>query len=47
MDLSDADYHTAVHCHDAGVPVRVQGGLTSPRSGQATIEVDDFGPIPQ
>ncbi|QJT04650.1 hypothetical protein G9272_33715 [Streptomyces asoensis] len=46
MDLRDADYHAAVHCHDTGVPVRVQGSLTSPPGGQATMEVDDFGPDP-
>ncbi|GAB2901725.1 hypothetical protein GCM10027074_78550 [Streptomyces deserti] len=46
MDLRDTDYHAAVHCHDTGVPVRVQGSLTSPPGGQATMEVDDFGPDP-
>ncbi|MFJ9631607.1 hypothetical protein ACIRU8_28255 [Streptomyces sp. NPDC101175] len=46
MDLRDTDYHTAVHCHDAGIPVRVQGSLTSPPGGHATMEVDDFGPDP-
>ncbi|WP_240980750.1 MULTISPECIES: hypothetical protein [unclassified Streptomyces] len=46
MDLHDTDYHTAVQCHDAGIPVRVQGSLTSPPGGHATMEVDDFGPDP-
>ncbi|MFP8903950.1 hypothetical protein [Streptomyces atacamensis] len=46
MDLPDGDYHTAVHCHDAGIPVRAQGVLTSPPGGHATMEVDDFGPDP-
>lgn len=30
MDLPDGDYHTAVHCHDAGIPVRAQGVLHQP-----------------
>ncbi|MFJ9213502.1 hypothetical protein [Streptomyces sp. NPDC102264] len=46
MDLLDSDYHTAIQCHDAGVPVRVQGVLTSPPGGQARMQVDDFGPDP-
>lgn len=46
MDLPDGDYHTAVRCHDAGIPVRVQGVLTSPPGGHATMTVDDFGPDP-
>ncbi|MGM9467117.1 hypothetical protein [Streptomyces murinus] len=46
MDLLDSDYHVAVQCHDAGVPVRVQGVLTNPPGGQATMQVDDFGPDP-
>ncbi|MFD0505167.1 hypothetical protein ACFQ0G_24345 [Streptomyces chiangmaiensis] len=46
MDLPDRDYHAAVHCHDAGIPVRVRGTLTSPPGGQAHMEVVDFGPDP-
>lgn len=46
MDLPDSAYHTAVRCHDDGIPVRVQGRLTSPPGGHATMEVDDFGPDP-
>ncbi|MGE7389357.1 hypothetical protein ACQKM2_28180 [Streptomyces sp. NPDC004126] len=46
MHLPDADYHTAVRCHDAGVPVRVRGSLTSPPGGQARMSVVDFGPDP-
>ncbi|BBC36287.1 uncharacterized protein SGFS_075810 [Streptomyces graminofaciens] len=46
MDLPDSNYHTAVRCHDDGIPVRVQGRLTSPPGGHATMEVDDFGPDP-
>jgi FAD/FMN-containing dehydrogenase len=37
---------SVIYCHDTGVPVRVQGSLTSPPGGQATMEVDDFGPDP-
>ncbi|MGW5674097.1 hypothetical protein ACWEV4_03300 [Streptomyces sp. NPDC003860] len=46
MDLPDDDYHEAVHCHDAGVPVRVRGILTSPPGGTASMMVADFGPDP-
>ncbi|MEW2095118.1 hypothetical protein ACIG8K_18205 [Streptomyces halstedii] len=46
MDLPDGDYHTAVHCHDAGIPVRVQGMLTSPPGGLARMSVTVFGPDP-
>ncbi|MGW4222525.1 hypothetical protein ACWEG1_03620 [Streptomyces bauhiniae] len=46
MDLPDGDYHTAVQCHDAGIPVRVRGTLTSPPGGQARMEAIDFGPDP-
>ncbi|MFI6085425.1 hypothetical protein ACIBBB_31435 [Streptomyces sp. NPDC051217] len=46
MDLPDREYHTAVHCHDAGIPVRVRGTLTSPPGGIARMKVTDFGPDP-
>ncbi|MEV0253034.1 hypothetical protein AB0H82_01990 [Streptomyces sp. NPDC050732] len=46
MDLADSDYHTAVHCHDAGIPVRVSGMLTSPPGGLARMKVTGFGPDP-
>lgn len=46
MDLPDGDYHTAVHCHDAGIPVRVRGTLTSPPGGLARMAVTVFGPDP-
>ncbi|MFI5800491.1 hypothetical protein [Streptomyces sp. NPDC051677] len=46
MDLPDADYHTAVRCHDTGTAVRVRGVLTSPPGGTATMMVVDFGPDP-
>ncbi|MFF1477028.1 hypothetical protein ACFVYD_05520 [Streptomyces sp. NPDC058301] len=46
MDLPDRDYHTAVHCHDAGIPVRVSGTLTSPTGGLARMNVTVFGPDP-
>ncbi|MFJ4032314.1 hypothetical protein [Streptomyces griseoluteus] len=46
MDLADSDYHTAVRCHDAGIPVRVRGTLTSPPGGQARMSVAGFGPDP-
>lgn len=46
MDLPDGEYHTAVHCHDAGIPVRVRGTLTSPPGGIARMKVTDFGPDP-
>ncbi|MFI6941950.1 hypothetical protein ACIBI4_21985 [Streptomyces sp. NPDC050418] len=46
MDLPDSTYHSAVHCHDAGIPVRVRGALTSPPGGQATMVVTEFGPDP-
>lgn len=46
MDLPDGDYHTAVHCHDAGIPVRVSGTLTSPPGGLARMNVTAFGPDP-
>ncbi|MFF0049454.1 hypothetical protein [Streptomyces sp. NPDC005498] len=46
MDLADSDYHTAVHCHDAGIPVRVSGTLTSPPGGLARMNVTAFGPDP-
>ncbi|WP_239148980.1 hypothetical protein [Streptomyces sp. SID12501] len=46
MDLPDSNHHTAVRCHDDGIPFRVQGGLTSPPGGHATMEVNDFGPDP-
>ncbi|KAB8163757.1 hypothetical protein FH609_019025 [Streptomyces sp. 3MP-14] len=46
MDLPDQDYHTAVRCHDAGIPVRVRGTLASPPGGQASMDVVAFGPDP-
>ncbi|MGK5693115.1 hypothetical protein ACSNOJ_09420 [Streptomyces sp. URMC 128] len=46
MNLADGDYHTAVRCHDAGIPVRVRGTLTSPPGGQARMNVAGFGPDP-
>ncbi|MCX4646997.1 MULTISPECIES: hypothetical protein [unclassified Streptomyces] len=46
MDLPDASYHEAVHCHDAGIPVRVRGTLTSPPGGLASMSVTDFGSDP-
>ncbi|MFC4606867.1 hypothetical protein ACFO9E_03350 [Streptomyces maoxianensis] len=46
MDLPDSDYHTAVYCHDAGIPVRVRGTLTSPPGGYARMIVAGFGPDP-
>ncbi|MFJ9131424.1 MULTISPECIES: hypothetical protein [unclassified Streptomyces] len=46
MDLADRDYHAAVHCHDAGIPVRVSGTLTSPPGGLARMIVTAFGPDP-
>ncbi|MFE3626091.1 hypothetical protein [Streptomyces goshikiensis] len=46
MDLPDSDYHTAVRCHDNGIPVRVRGTLTSPPGGQARMNVIGFGPDP-
>ncbi|RMB83610.1 hypothetical protein [Streptomyces shenzhenensis] len=46
MDLADRDYHAAVHCHDAGIPVRVSGTLTSPPGGLARMVVAAFGPDP-
>jgi hypothetical protein len=46
IDLPDRQYHQAVHCHDAGIPVRARGVLSSPPGGQASMEVSDFGPDP-
>ncbi|MGV9315535.1 hypothetical protein ACWDR0_25625 [Streptomyces sp. NPDC003691] len=46
IDLPDTAYHEAVHCHDAGIPVRVRGVLTSPPGGTASMTVTDFGPDP-
>jgi hypothetical protein len=46
MDLQDSDYHVAVRCHDAGIPVRVRGTLTSPPGGHARMSVAGFGPDP-
>ncbi|MET9221312.1 hypothetical protein ABZX65_21400 [Streptomyces sp. NPDC003300] len=46
IDLPDVSYHEAVRCHDAGIPVRVRGVLSSPPGGQATMQVTDFGPDP-
>ncbi|GAA3686474.1 hypothetical protein [Streptomyces iranensis] len=46
MDLPDSSYHTAVRCHDARIPVRVRGTLTSPRGGHARMDVVDFAPDP-
>lgn len=46
IDLTNTAYHEAVRCHDAGVPVRVRGVLSSPPGGNATMQVSDFGPDP-
>ncbi|GLW58286.1 hypothetical protein [Kitasatospora phosalacinea] len=46
MQLPPNLYHVAVRCHDEGVPVQVQGVLTSPSGGHATMEVSHFGPDP-
>ncbi|MFF2548152.1 hypothetical protein ACFVUY_37120 [Kitasatospora sp. NPDC058063] len=46
MTLPPDVYHVAVRCHDEGVPVQVQGVLTSPPGGHATMEVSHFGPDP-
>ena len=46
IDLNDTSYHDAVRCHDAGIPVRVRGVLSSPPGGHATMQVSDFGPDP-
>lgn len=46
LHLPTDSYHMAVRCHDEGIPVRVQGVLTSPPGGHATMEVSDFGPDP-
>jgi hypothetical protein len=46
MHLPPAVYHLAVRCHDEGIPVRVQGVLTSPPGGHATMGVSDFAPDP-
>ncbi|MFG2694785.1 hypothetical protein [Kitasatospora sp. NPDC048407] len=46
MHLPPALYHVAVRCHDEGIPVRIQGELTSPPGGHATMDVKGFGPDP-
>lgn len=46
MHLPPEAYHVAVRCHDEGVPVRVQGVLSTPPGGHANMTVSDFGPDP-
>jgi len=46
MHLPPEIYHVAVRCHDEGIPVRVQGVLSTPPGGHANMTVSDFGPDP-